>query len=386
MKIKGIHHISNLVNHPQENIEFYTSLMGLRLIKKAVNFDDASTYHFYYGNNNADIGTVITSFPIGENTKDGVKGGGQIVSTYYNIPKGSFDFWLERIKSFDLNVSIINRFNKKHLVFSDYLGITNELVEEDSNRVNIYSFNGIHKNNAILGFNGALAHSKSPEETLDFFINILGASVSLEDDNYYRLNLNSNFAGILDLSKKSFKKGNLSKGTVHHIAFSVDSLEDLLKFKEKIEKLNIFVTKVRERQFFKAIYFKEPGGMIIELSTMKPGFNSSEIDDQGTKLFLPNHFLDKRELIESKLIPVYVKPVSKLKRHHYLDHDGYLKELRFHEVLTRINELSKLSKERSLTDDEIIEQKSLRKEYLNTFKNNFKNHLENIEIEDITWN
>ncbi|MCR1809516.1 VOC family protein, partial [Haploplasma modicum] len=96
MKIKGIHHISNIVNHPQENIEFYTSLLGLRLLKKAVNFDDAKTYHFYYSNHNGDLGTVITSFPLGQDAKDGKKGGGQAVSTYYIIPEGSYDFWLNR--------------------------------------------------------------------------------------------------------------------------------------------------------------------------------------------------------------------------------------------------------------------------------------------------
>src|SRR5690554_5733802 len=250
LKIKGIHHISNIVNHPQENIEFYTSLLGLRLIKKAVNFDDANTYHFYYGNHNADLGTVITSFPIGANTKDGVKGGGQVVSTYYNIPKGSFDFWYKRIKSFNLPVEIITRFNKKHLIFSDYLGITNELLEDDAGIDNLYSYNGVTKENAIKGFYGALIHSMNPKESLDFFINILGANLLLEDNDYYRLSLNSNHANLLDISKETYKRGRLSKGTVHHIAFSVDDEDTLIKFKEKIEQLGIHVTDIKDRNFF----------------------------------------------------------------------------------------------------------------------------------------
>lgn len=382
MKIKGIHHISNIVNHPQENIEFYTSLLGLRLIKKAVNFDDANTYHFYYGNHNADLGTVITSFPIGANTKDGVKGGGQVVSTYYNIPKGSFDFWYKRIKSFNLPVEIITKFNKKHLIFSDYLGITNELLEDDAGIDNLYSYNGVTKENAIKGFHGALIHSMNPKESLDFFINILGANLLLEDNDYYRLSLNSDFANYLDISKDTFKRGRLSKGTVHHIAFSVDGEDTLIKFKEKIERLGIHVTDIKDRNFFKAIYFKEPGGTVIELSTTKPGFNKSFIDDKGEELFLPKHFSNKRKELEEKLIPIYVKPVIKLKRHHYTNHEGYIDSLNFDETLNKINELAKISKQRELTKEELNLQKDLRNKYIKVFKENFKDQIENIEIED----
>src|SRR5690554_5828317 len=107
MSIKKIHHISNIVKHPQENIEFYAGLLGLRLIKKAVNFDAANTYHFYYGNHQADSGTIITSFPIGRDTKEGVRGGGMTDATYYLIPNGSFDFWLKRLHDFNLETSII---------------------------------------------------------------------------------------------------------------------------------------------------------------------------------------------------------------------------------------------------------------------------------------
>ena len=100
MKVKGIHHISNLVGHPQNNIDYNTSLLGLRMIKKAVNFDDAYTYHFYYGNNDADNGTIITAFPYVGDLKEGIKGGGQVNSIYYIIPKGSSDFWKRRLNEF----------------------------------------------------------------------------------------------------------------------------------------------------------------------------------------------------------------------------------------------------------------------------------------------
>jgi glyoxalase family protein len=382
MKIKGIHHISNIVNHPQENIEFYTSLLGLRLIKKAVNFDDAKTYHFYYGNHNGDLGTVITSFPLGQDAKDGKKGGGQAVSTYYIIPDGSFDFWHDRIKSFGLKTNEITRFGKKHLVFSDYLGITNELVEDSSGITNLYEYNGVTSKNSIKGFYGALIHSMKPKDTVKFFVDVLGAKISNEDQDFIRLELNSEIGNYLDINKDAYLRGKLSKGTIHHIAFGVETLEALINFKKTIEGLGIVVTDIKDRNFFNAIYFREPGGSIVELSTMKPGFNMEEFDDRAEKLFFPPHFEANREEIESNLIPVYVNEVSKLKRHHYLDSIGYLDANRFDFVLRRLNELAKLKNTRDLSELEIKEQKELRDEYINVFKNNFKNTLESIEVED----
>lgn len=382
MKIKGIHHISNIVNHPQENIEFYTSLLGLRLLKKAVNFDDAKTYHFYYGNHNGDLGTVITSFPLGQDAKDGKKGGGQAVSTYYIIPEGSYDFWLNRINSFGLKSKEITRFGKKHLVFSDYLGLTNELVEDTSGITNLYEYNGVTSKNAIKGFYGTLIHSIKPKETKNFFIDVLGATIIDEDRDFIRLGLNSEIGNYIDINKDAYLRGKLSKGTIHHVALGVETEEDLISFKEKIEKLGIFVTDIKDRNFFKAIYFKEPGGSIIELSTMKPGFNKESFDDKAENLFLPPHYENMREEIIKNLIPVYVTEVNKLKRHHFADHDGYLDAKRFDFVLRRLNELAVLKKDRDLSDIEVNEQKELRQEYINVFKNNFKNTLESIEVED----
>lgn len=380
MKVLGIHHISNIVNHPQENIDFYAGMLGLRMVKRAVNFDDANSYHFYYGNHQADLGTVITSFPIGRDTKDGFKGGGQTTSTYYIIPEGSFDFWYQRIQSFNLHTSVKERFGKKHLIFSDYLGVVSELLEDQNGIVNTYEFNGVKKEHAIKGFYGAELTSLRPEETKDFFIKHLDAKLEIEDDNYYRLSYPSEIGKYIDIKKQRENRGRLSKGTVHHIALSVKDLESLKLLLKEIKELGFNVTDIKERDFFKAIYFREPGGIIIELSTMSPGFTN--IDEEGKELYLPEHFEDQREELENTLVPIKLKEVTELKRYHYFNKQEY-DLLKDHELmLKRINEIAKIAKERKLTKEELEERKILRAKYVKNISKNVANLVDNITFSE----
>lgn len=382
MSIRKIHHISNIVKHPQENIDFYAGMLGLRLIKKAVNFDNANTYHFYYGNHQADSGTVITSFPLGRDTKDGQIGGGMTSSTYYIIPKGSFDYWLERLTSFKVKTSIIERFGKKHLVFYDYLGIKSELVESDRGITNLYEFNGVTSGNAIKGFYGAELYSIKPEATKDFFIKYLNAKLKKESNDHYRLSYNSDIAGFIDISREERERGRLSKGTVHHIAFEIDTLENLSALEARLVKDGFKPSEIKDRNFFNALYVREPGGIIIEISTAKPGFDGLKIDRKTEDLFLPKHFEHLREKLELELTPVFVKEVSELKKYHYEGVEEYRVYERHQFLLRRINELAKISKERKLSNEESEEQKALRTEYLNNIKGNLSSLTSNIEYVD----
>lgn len=382
MSIKKIHHISNIVKHPQENIDFYSGMLGLRLIKKAVNFDSANTYHFYYGNHQADLGTIITSFPLGRDTKDGQIGGGMTSSTYYIIPKGSFNFWLERLTSFKIKTSIIERFGKKHLVFYDYLGIKSELVESDRGITNLHEFNGVTSNNAIKGFYGAELYSTKPEATKDFFINFLDAKLKIESPDHYRLSYNSDIAGFIDISRETKERGQLSKGTVHHIAFEIDTLDNLVLLEKRLISEGFKSSGIKDRYFFNALYVKEPGGIIIEISTTKPGFNIDETDNQASDLFLPKHFEHLREKLELELTPVFVRAVYELKKYHYEGKEEYHIYERHQFLLRRINELAKINKERELTKDETEERKALRAEYVNNIKGNLSSLTSNIEYVD----
>ena len=380
MKVKGIHHISSIVYHPQMNVDFYTSLLGLRMIKKAVNYDDAKSYHFYYGNNDAEIGTVITAFPMGDEIKEGIKGGGQTTSIYYIIPENTMAFWEKRLNDFNVLTSKRNRFGKTHLVFEDEAGIQNELVESNSGKINIYEYNGVTKEEAIKGFYGSLINSTNSEATKDFFKDILGMNLIDEDPSYYRFELEDEIGKYIDLTKNDIQRGRLSKGTVHHIALTVDSLDDLNKFRDKVVGLGINVSEVKNRDFFHSIYFREPGGTVIELATREPGF--VEIDDRAKKLHLPNHFEHLREELEKTLTPVYVKETNVLNEYKYQNKEEYDLYYNHQILLSRINELARLAKTRELNNEELEERTILRKEYIKSIRNGVTQLVDSVRIEN----
>lgn len=386
MKVKGIHHISSIVSHPQMNVDFNTSVLGLRMIKKAVNFDDSNTYHFYYGNDKAEIGTTITAFPMNKNIKEGLRGGGQTSSIYYIIPKGTMDFWEKRLNSFNILTSKRYRFNNTHLVFEDEAGIQNELVESNLGNINTYEYNGVSQNEAIKGFYGALIYSENYKKSKDFFESFLGMKLIDEDDNSYRFSMEQNVGKYIDLSKRDYKRGRLSKGTVHHIALTVDSLDELIYFREKVKEMGINVTDIKDRNFFKSIYFKEPGGTIIELATKEPGFSSFKIDDKATELFLPKHYEYKREMLEDVLVPVFVKETKELKVYKYETKEEYDMYYYHQNLLNRINELARISKERDLSSDELKEREELRVKYVKNIRKGFESLTSSIKIEDASGN
>lgn len=388
MKVKGIHHISNIVGHPQSNIDFYTSVLGLRLIKKAVNFDDANTYHFYYGNNEGNIGSIITSFPYVGEVRSGIKGGGQVVSIYYIIPKGSISFWERRLNLFKIKNYKKEVFGKTHLVFKDDSGIKIELVESNLGDINTYEYNGIKKTEAIKGFYGAGLYSIKPEETKKFFVDVLKMNLKEEDESLFRFELDEQLGRFIDLDKIAYKKGRLSVGTVHHLALTVETLDDLVKFKEHIESLGMFVTEVKDRDFFGAIYFREPGGINIELSTRNSLKENVDIkiDDTASELYLPKHYEEFRSHLEETLIPIFVKPVKELKEYKYQTKEQY-DDYYYHQgLLTKINEYAQIAKKRDLTVKEAKERQVLREEYLNSFRKGFVSLIDTISIEDENGN
>ena len=381
MKVKGIHHISTIVGHPQENVDFYTSLLGLRLIKKAINFDDANTYHFYYGNKNGDEGTIITFFPWNNRAKQGRLGGGQVSVTSYAIPQGSFKFWEDRLKTFKVPYKIKERFNEKFIVFKDKDNITNELVESELGITNEYEYNGITSNEAIKGFYGAQLYSKKPEATKAIFIEMFKAKLIDEDENYYRLAFENDIGKYIDLSKVAHPQGRLSIGAVHHLAITVLP-DDLLKYKRALEARDIYVSDVKNRDFFESIYFREPGGTIIELVKQTRGFDEANIDDQGIHLYLPKHLEELREQLEKELSPIFVTPVNELKDYPYNNREEYLMYEYHQNLLRKINEFAKIAKERELTEVETKERELVRKKYVENITKGFIGLVDNIKVAD----
>ncbi len=171
LKTAGIHHITSMVTNPQRNIDFYTGVLGLRLIKKTINFDVPEVYHLYFGNELGDPGTVITFFPW-EKLLKGRIGTGQVGSTVYIIPQGSMDFWEQRLKNFGIECKITMRFFETYLSFSDPDGLQIELVERKEGALNKWTFSDIQSKNAIKGFGGATLYSVKPNKTADVLENI----------------------------------------------------------------------------------------------------------------------------------------------------------------------------------------------------------------------
>ena len=306
-KTMGIHHITSIVGNPQENVDFYAGVLGLRLIKKTVNFDDPATYHLYFGDEGGKPGTVITFFPWA-NAHKGKVGDGQVGVTSYLVPSGAMEFWEKRLEKFDLSFRKTERFGEKYLEFDDPHGLHLEIVEREEGELNTRSFGGVTPDVAIKGFGGATLLSKQPEKTAELLEKVMGLEKVGEDGDLMRFQSSGDIGNIIDLKLSSVGSGQMGVGTVHHIAWRANDDEDLLDWKKHVEGNKYGVSPVRDRNYFNAIYFKEDGDILFEISTDTPGFAHDESQEtMGEKLMLPEQYESRREKIEEILLPFEVR-------------------------------------------------------------------------------
>lgn len=217
-KTAGIHHITAIVGHPQENVDFYASVLGLRLVKKTINFDDPGTYHLYFGNDGGRPGSIITFFPWA-NAYQGKIGDGQVGVTSYAIPTGSMDFWEQRLAKFNITYTKSNRFQETYLAFDDVHGLKLELVEREDGEINNWTIGDITPDVAIKGFAGATLLSSQPEETARLLVDVMGLEKIGEENDLIRFQSHGSLGNIIDLKKTTTGKGQMGVGTVHHIAW-----------------------------------------------------------------------------------------------------------------------------------------------------------------------
>lgn len=305
-KTKGIHHITSIVGNVQENVDFYGKVLGLRLVKKTVNFDNSQTYHLYFGDKNAKPGTIITFFPY-EEARIGKVGDGQVAVTSYLIPMGSSKFWEDRFNRFNIEYNKSNRFGEESIEFIDPHGLRLELVEREGGKKNTWSVDDINPDVAIKGFAGAVFYSYSPKDTAEVMENILGFERVEEEGKFIRFKSSADIGNIIDIKTISNGRGINSIGTVHHIAWRADDEKDLLQW-QKLAKENRFaVSEVRDRKYFKSIYFRERGGILFEIATDGPGFAVDEDKDfLGEKLMLPEQYESMRPQLEETLPPIRI--------------------------------------------------------------------------------
>jgi glyoxalase family protein len=205
-KTMGIHHITAIVGHPQENVDFYAGVLGLRLVKQTVNFDDPGTYHLYFGNEGGKPGTIITFFPWA-GARHGKIGDGQVGVTSYVVPKGSFDFWKNRLEKFNVTYTEMNRFGELYLVFDDPHGLHLEIVEREEGEANPWKFGDVTPDVAIKGFGGATLFSSQPDKTADVLENVMGLERIGTEDDFVRFRSSADIGNIIDLKLTPMGRG-----------------------------------------------------------------------------------------------------------------------------------------------------------------------------------
>jgi glyoxalase family protein len=312
--ILGIHHITSMSGIAQENVDFYVGVLGLRMVKKTVNFDEPDVYHFYYGDTVGNPGTIMTFFPFGEGPR-GSSGAGQATVTSFSIRRESATFWEERLKEHGVSFTGPTEVLKGIVIsFRDPDGIALELVGHEDADLRPGWENGlVPSEHAIRGFYGVKIKVRDHEMTARLLTKVMGFRLLQENGNRRRYEVGEGGAGTyLDvISEEGAPYGRNSIGTIHHVAWRVASEDELVRWQMKLKNAGMHVTEVKDRNYFRSVYFREPGGVLFELATDPPGFAIDEsVDNLGIDLKLPEWFESNRSTLESQLPPVHL-PVIK---------------------------------------------------------------------------
>ncbi len=304
--IKGLHHVTSMASDAQQNNRFFTDTLGLRRVKKTVNFDDPSVYHLYYGDENGTPGTVMTYFPF-PHMMIGRPGVGEVGETQFSIPKGALAFWKDRLIAQGVGgIQTDTVFGANSLRFTGPDGDGLALVEAADDARAPWLAEGISEANAIRGFSGArfnLHDTAATEELLRF----MGYERSEVEGVVTRFIIpGGNGADTIDLAalpKTPFARQGA--GSVHHIAFAVENREKQLEVRKALMDTGYQVTPVIDRDYFWAIYFRTPGGILFEIATNEPGFDRDEDTAHlGEALKLPHRYESFRDKIEANLVPL----------------------------------------------------------------------------------
>src|SRR5438067_13732743 len=335
MRSAGVHHITAIAGDPQLNLDFYTETLGLRLVKRTVNFDDPGSYHFYFGDNIGSPGTIMTFFPW-PRARRGARGSGQVTTVSFAVPQNSMAFWKERLRANHVIAEEIGgRFGNETIRFLDPDGLVLELVasgneepvipsEVEGSRGNYlkgsaagslpasaqgYGVAGeVAWGDRIGGFAAPTLEVRKPEETEDLLPEILGFELVAEENNRWRFRgRGSNASAEIDLVSSDAGFGQIAVGTVHHIAFRAADDEEQLRVREQLVARGLNVTPVIDRQYFHSIYFREPNGILFEIATDEPGFLIDEpADELGESLKLPPIYEPSRDEIERVLPTIHL--------------------------------------------------------------------------------
>ncbi|HLS29998.1 MAG TPA: ring-cleaving dioxygenase [Flavobacteriaceae bacterium] len=303
-KILGLHHITAIAGDAQRNYDFYTKTLGLRLVKKTVNFDDPQTYHFYFGDKVGTPGTILTFFPW-KNVRQGKNGAGMATDIGYSVPKESLDFWKSRLEKLNISYETGEKFGEKLLSFQDPDGLQLTLIETKHNDARKgFETPEIKTDVAIKGFHTVILTLKNNAATAAILTDLFGYKLIDQEDNLYRYQTDTvENAAMVDLLEiPEAERGLNAGGTNHHVAFRVKNEEDLMAMREKIVARGLHITEKIDRDYFFSLYFREPGGVLFEIATDNPGFATDEtVEKLGSSLQLPKQYQPMRDRIEKGL-------------------------------------------------------------------------------------
>lgn len=303
----GIHHVTAMARGARRNVAFHTGLLGQRLVKKTVNFDDPGTYHLYYGDDLGRPGTALTYFPW-ENAAPGQRGDGETAETAMRVPEGALDFWRARFDANGIAHATTRRNGRETLLFADLDGMRFALVglpgvaDEPA-----WTTDEIGAGEALRGFESVTLDVAEPEKTAAILRDVLGFRDAGGEDGRLRLEGGSAIGAAVELvASRHGRRPRLGAGSVHHVAFrAADDATPEAMAQKLFDRFGIASTEQKDRNYFRSIYFREPNGVLFEIATDVPGFAVDEAPEAlGQTLKLPASLEAQRARIEAALPPL----------------------------------------------------------------------------------
>jgi catechol 2,3-dioxygenase-like lactoylglutathione lyase family enzyme len=309
----GIHHVTAIASDPQRNLDFYAGVLGLRLVKRTVNFDDPTTYHFYFGDEAGQPGSILTFFPW-PHVRRGRQGAGQVAVTALAIPPSSVGFWLERLLREQVHFEQpLTRFEDERVIaFKDPDGMLLELVAHPSaERWSGRAGGPIPVEHSVRGVYSVTLWEDGHNQTAELLREQLGFRLVREQGSIYRYAAEGAGDGLgttVDLRVvPGLWQGVMGAGTVHHVAFRAESEEVQMTVHNQLADIGYNITPQLDRDYFRSVYFREPGGVLFEIATDAPGFTVDEpLDQLGRTLKLPTWLEPRRFEIEALLPNVHL--------------------------------------------------------------------------------
>lgn len=300
----GIHHVTAIASDPQANVDFYTKVLGLRLLKRTVNFDAPHVWHLYYGDETGAPASILTFFPWPGVTK-GKEGAGLTTATAFSVPPESIGFWHERINKLGLSTEPpLKRGDSEVLTLFDNDGMRLELVaSQGDERSGWDGVSEVPQEHAVRGLHEVTLSERNLDPTAGMLTQFLGMELEGETSGAASFSMGDGGAGAsVQVVGGVQDRGLQAGGTVHHVAFRAPDLETMEGWRQELLGRGVGVTEVMDRQYFKSIYFREPGGVLFEIATDGPGFDIDEpLLELGRKLKLPPWLEPSREQIQNSL-------------------------------------------------------------------------------------